>query len=154
MNLMNILQVEEGFKMKPYLCSAGFVTIGIGTKLHKQKGQNPDDFPITVTRRMAEEWLNTEVNIKVNRLSNGKYGHLFSKLDEGRKAIIVSMAYQMGVSGVSKFEDMWAAIANEDWYGAEAAALDSAWARKTPNRAVRHAAVLGGLTIREVYGEG
>ena len=140
--------------MEPYICSEGFVTIGLGTKLHKLKGQDPKNFPITVTRRIAEEWLDAEVYLKTARLTKGKYGVVFNELSEDRQAIIISMAYQMGVSGVEKFQDMWAALDRKDWYNAEQAALDSNWARQTPSRAIRHASVLRGYSLEAIYGKG
>ncbi len=33
MNLLDVLQFEEGFRAKAYHCSEGYPTIGIGTKL-------------------------------------------------------------------------------------------------------------------------
>jgi hypothetical protein len=37
---------------------------------------------------------------------------------------------------------MWAALARKDWHGAHREALNSRWAKQTPNRANRIAAIL------------
>jgi lysozyme len=157
MNLIKILAFEEGFSNKPYLCELGYVTIGLGTKLHKSKGMNPNDFPIRVSLRMAEEWLHAEVEMKHERLSSmtsNKYAFIYNHLTEDRKAIIMSMAYQMGVGGVQNFKKMWLALAVDDFDKAAVEALDSLWAKQTENRAERHALVLGGKSLVQVYGEG
>lgn len=153
MNLIKILAFEEGFRTDPYLCSEGFVTIGLGTKLHKSKGMNPDDFPIKVTRKIAEEWLHTEVAIKDSKLKANNVSYIYTALSHDQRAIILSMAYQMGVRGVLNFRRMWHALAEGDHNQAALEALDSRWAQQTPERAERHARVLRGESLEEVYGE-
>ena len=153
MNLIQILAFEEGFRTKPYLCSEGFVTIGLGTKLHKDKGMNPDDFPIQVTRKIAEEWLHTEVAIKDSKLLASNSGHAYANLSDDQRAIILSMAYQMGTRGVLNFRRMWYALAEGNDEQAAREALDSRWAQQTPERAERHARVLRGESLESVYGE-
>lgn len=153
MNLIKILAFEEGFRTDPYLCSEGFVTIGLGTKLHKSKGMDPADFPIKVTRRIAEEWLHTEVAVKDSKLLRSNSGHTYANLSDDQRAIILSMAYQMGVRGVLNFRRMWHALAEGNDDQAALEALDSSWAQQTPERAERHARVLRGESLEEVYGE-
>lgn len=156
MNLIKILSFEEGFSSKPYLCSEGYVTIGLGTKLHKSLNMNPSDFPISVSMNMAEEWLHSEVALKDMKLSrrdiNG-YAYVYDALDDDKRAIILSMAYQMGTSGVLRFKKMWAALAIGDDKEAAAQALDSRWATQTPERAERHARVLRGESLVDVYSD-
>ncbi len=151
MNLIKVLAFEEGFRAKPYLCAEGYVTIGLGTKLHKDKGMSPNRFPIRVSRDMAEKWLHSEVALKDRRLANSARSKIYSLLDDDRKAIILSMAYQMGVSRVYKFRKMWAALKEENYIEAANEALDSRWARQTPFRAERHARVLRGESLEDVY---
>lgn len=155
MNLIKILKFEEGFSAKPYICSEGYITIGLGTKLFKHKaellGITPEDFPITASLTQAEEWLHGEVALKDMRLSSRDFGHIYDQLDDDRRAIVLSMAYQMGTSGVLKFRKMWNAIGLGDWEEAATQALDSQWARQTPERAERHARVLRGESLEDVY---
>lgn len=152
MNVLKIIAFEEGFMSKPYLCSEGFVTIGLGTKLHKSKDMNPEDFPIRVSRKIAEEWLSTEVDIKHKKLSS-KFGYsiTYGGLDHDRRAIILSMAYQMGTAGVLRFKKMWMHLSVGAYYSAAEEMLDSKWARQTPERAERHARVMRGETLENVY---
>ena len=154
MNLIDILVYEEGFRTKPYLCSEDYVTIGFGTKLHKQQGMDPSQFAITVTRESGKKLLLDEVakiEVQINKSEKGK---VFANLDNDRRAVILSMAYQMGVYGVLKFPAMWRGLEAQDWEMAGHEALDSLWARQTPQRAGRHARVLAGESIKQVYGKG
>lgn len=137
-----VLDFEEGFSAVPYLCSEGYVTIGLGTKLHSQKGLNPADFTLTVTREIAYLMLEREVAHVRNRIRAGRNGATFNVQPLAVQHILLSMAYQMGYSGVSAFKKMWKALEDNDYDEASRQALDSRWARQTPERANRHAEVL------------
>ena len=73
---------------------------------------------------------------------------------ESRQAVLVSMAYQMGVSGLSGFRNTLKAVADGQWADAAKGMLDSKWARQTPARANRHAnQMLSGVWAKG-YGNG
>ena len=55
---------------------------------------------------------------------------------------LLDMSYQLGVSGLERFTDMLRALKAGDCDAAQAAALDSDWARQTPARAASVAARL------------
>lgn len=152
MDVYKILEFEEGLSLEPYLCSLGFVTIGLGTKLHKSKGLDPNDFPIRVSRDMAVEWLHSEVAIKDRRLTQ-KFGSLYTGLSKDRKAIIISMAYQLGTNGVGLFKNMWRNLADGHYNLAALEMLDSVWAKQTPERADRHQRVMTGSSLESVYND-
>ena len=63
----------------------------------------------------------------------------FPKLNEARQAALLSMAYQMGLSGLLSFKRTLASIAAGDYEQASREMLDSKWARQTPERAQRTA---------------
>lgn len=153
MNVSNILLHEEGFKSSPYLCSEGYVTVGLGTKLHKDKGQDPAKFPIRVNMAVAKIWMHKELAALDLQLKDGNHTNadIYKGLDHDRQAIILSMAYQMGLSGVKGFKNMWKALGNGTYALAAVHALDSRWAKQTPNRAERHARVLSGEKLEDVY---
>lgn len=151
MNLKSVLIFEEGFRATPYLCSEGYVTIGYGTKLHTSKDMNPASFPIKVTPTQAAMWLESDVTRMTNALHMSKYGHIFDSMNDDRRAILLSMSYQMGTKGVLKFRKMWAALQVKDYDEASEQALDSRWARQTASRAGRHARVLAGTPLNQVY---
>lgn len=66
----------------------------------------------------------------------------YNQLNEDRKAIILSMAYQMGIGKVFLFKRMIIAIKEGNWPEAKKEMLDSKWARQTSKRANRHAEVM------------
>ena len=60
MNIFELLEYEEGFRAKPYYCSEGFVTIGIGS-LIGPKHADLDLYQFTVNREVAEAMLMKEL---------------------------------------------------------------------------------------------
>lgn len=122
------LMEDEGFRQKVYLDHKGFPTIGYGTKIDE----------IVLSRATALEWLMAEVEEKEARLERIPF---FPTLDDVRKDVIRSMAYQMGVRGVQLFRDMWLAISVGDYMAAGRAMRDSKWWRdpNTQGRAERMA---------------
>ncbi len=101
-----------------------------------------------MTEQAAKALLDDEV--KKIRKSLLKFPWYIA-LDSDRQTIIKSMAYQMGVEGLLKFKNMIAALEAEDYSRASREALDSRWAKQTPARAERHAAVIGWGKLNEVY---
>ncbi len=138
MRLSELIELEEGFRKRAYLCSEGYPTIGLGTKIGP-KGADLSNYTLTVNRAIAEAMMQKELANAEVELSRCQW---FLGLDLDRSKIIMSMCYQMGVSGVFKFKNMIAAIERKDWARASREALDSKWARQTPERANRHAQVL------------
>jgi lysozyme len=63
----------------------------------------------------------------------GEYG--CADIDEQAEEILIEMVFQLGKNGVSKFKNMWKALAELNYVGASYEMLDSRWAKQTPNRA-------------------
>lgn len=143
MIINKILLREEGFKEKPYYCSNGYPTVGIGQKI----GDYGDPLPkFKLPQAVAECWLNE--NVKTIRESLGK----ILTSTEARQAVLISMAYQMGVSGLLKFKNFLAAYERENWEAAAIAMMDSKWAKlDSPARAKRHRAVILSGSIQGIY---
>jgi len=143
----NIIEREEGFRPYPYLCSEGFVTIGYGTKLHKSKGMSPSGFTLKLTKSSAYSLLEDEIKRLKLSIATTSRGEAFSYLSTERKAIILSMAYQLGVTGMLHFVNMWDAIESSNFTKASEEMLDSKWAKQTQGRAERHALVMRSNSI-------
>lgn len=138
MNIEKLLMIEEGFRAKPYYCSEGYPTIGVGTKIGK-KGVPLDSFTFTVNEITAKMMLIDELDRIMERLESLSW---YNSLSENRQIIIESMCYQMGVAGVLKFRNMIRAIEAGDFRYAAVEMLNSRWARQTEGRALRHADVM------------
>ncbi len=147
--IKDVLAFEEGLRLIPYLCSEGYVTIGYGTVLYAKKGMNPNDFPLRINEDTAYLWLEKDVEKVATRLRTGRKANIFNRMNTERQTILISMAYQMGYSGLMGFTKMWTALRKGQWFEASIQAKDSLWYRQTPQRASRHARVLeeGSLSV-------
>jgi lysozyme len=137
-----MLKSEEGFRSAPYVGNRGYVHIGYGYKLHKDTGLDPDSFSIEISEKVASLMLDTKVEKIESKLSHGRYGKTFKRQTQARKDVLISMAYQMGYSGLMSFTNMWSALEADNMAKAAIEALDSLWAIQTPERAQRHALTL------------
>lgn len=141
----SILGYEEGLSLVPYIDSEGYPTIGKGTKIGPVKPGNITNdqyllfYEIKITEQIADLLLDMRVTEKRNKLMKLSW---YMNLNDARQEIVLSMAYQMGVSSVCKFTGMIAAAKAKDWDKMADEALDSKWHKQTPARAERHALVL------------
>ncbi len=145
--ITQLLTYEEGYRKLPYLCSEGYPTIGIGKRIGC-KGVPLSAYRISCSRQMAELWLEEEVKEILIQLNKYTW---FIGLDYSRQAIMVSMAYQMGVEGLLCFSNMIRALEANEYPQAAVEALDSRWYRQTPERAQRHAMVIDTGDIHTAY---
>jgi lysozyme len=133
MDIVALLKQEEGLRLKPYHCSAGKLTIGVG--------RNLDDVGIT-----EDEAYQLLVN-DIERVTMDLDAHIpwWRQVDHDRQTILISMAFQMGIAGLMKFKRFIAAMERGDFLTAADEMLDSKWAREdSPSRAQRHAAIIRG----------
>ncbi len=142
-----IIKLEESFRAKPYYCSEQFPTVGYG----KRVGNKNDPLPnITVTEKESLDFVRKRIDESITQLSN-TYPTAWSKCNTQRQAILISMVYQLGLTGVSKFKKMWAALESSNFEEASKQMLDSLWAKQTKNRALRHAKTMKDGTLDMYY---
>lgn len=139
--ISQLLELEEGYRERAYYCSEGYPTIGIGKKIGG-KGVALSCYDFTVSKELARQWVDEEVACVVKYL-NSTYPW-FERLNQPRKDVIVSMCYQIGTSGFSKFKKFIAYMGHSEFENASIEMLDSRWAKQTRARAYRHSAVIAG----------
>ena len=140
-SLFSLIDFEEGWRDRPYLCSEGYPTVGFGFRIGPQ-GADIKLYQFTLPRKAGEVWLSEFIN-KLNS-DMRKFPNLAAAMNAcsqypARYAVLQSMAYQMGPQGLAKFKDTLSAVATGNWNNGDAGMLDSRWAKQTPNRAKRHA---------------
>ena len=138
MNAIDLLKRHEGFKAKVYLCPAGKQSIGYGYNLEA----NPLKLPNVVLEELYENgisWAKAERLLvgEVNRLEILLIRELdyYLQLNEARKAVLLNMAYNLGVNGLMKFKKTLAHIREENYPLAAKEMLNSNWARQVHGRA-------------------
>jgi len=118
------IKIDEGFEGNAYTDTVGKTTIGYG--------RNLDDNPIT--KAEATFLLENDLKKVVKQLSI--YG-FYTQLHASKRAIIINMAFNMGIGGLLKFKKMINALESRDYIEASNQMLDSKWARQVKGRADR-----------------
>lgn len=119
------LLIDEGLRPKPYVDSVGKLSIGIGRNL-ADVGLRPDEIEYLFQNdvRDAED--------AARRLVPN-----FEKLNDIRKAVVVNMAFNMGHSVLSGFENTLRAVNEGRYADAARGMLASKWALQVGGRAKR-----------------
>ena len=125
---------EEGFRSHAYVDSLGFLTIGIGRLIDQRKDGSG------ITREEAEYLLANDIKRVTAQLNVAL--PWWDELSDVRRAVLVSMAFQMGVGGLLTFTNTLRHIRQGNYFEASVSMFDSKWARQTPNRAIRLAAAM------------
>ena len=121
---------HEGLRLTVYDCPAGYKTIGVGRNI-EHKG---------ITESEALYLLDNDIGYFTEQLEDNLIG--FQELPEDKKAVLVNMAFNLGVNGLLKFKNMLAAITEERWEDASSEMLNSRWADQVGNRAIELAEVM------------
>lgn len=118
---------DEGMRLKPYRCTAGKLTIGVG--------RNIEDNGISEGEALI--LLSNDITACIREVSS-LFGKHFSLLTQPRQNVLINMAFQLGITRLRKFKKLRKAIANYDYDEASKEMLDSKWAKlQTPERANR-----------------
>lgn len=119
------LRLHEGVEHKPYKCTAGYLTIGVGRNI-EERGLSDDE---------VDYILNNDVDIAASELASTF--DWFAGLDDVRMRVVVDMVFNLGMPRFKQFQNMIAAIEAQDWSEAATQMMDSRWAKQVGARAER-----------------
>lgn len=119
------LRLHEGVEHKPYKCTAGYLTIGVGRNI-EERGLSDDEIDFL---------LDNDIAIAVKEVR--KDFDWFDGLDEVRQRVIIDMIFNLGMPRFKQFKNMIAAIEAGDWDEAGVQMMDSRWAQQVGQRAER-----------------
>ena len=128
--LQALLIKHEGLRLKPYTCTAGKTTIGVG--------RNLDDNGITESEAMS--MLDRDIAVTVSALRDEFLW--FADLDRTRKDAVISLGFNMGVRKLTTFKKFIAGMAAQQYETAAAEILDSAYATQVGKRAIELAGMI------------
>ena len=128
-SLLNRIKAQlvrhEGLRLKPYRCTAGKLTIGIG--------RNLDDCGITQSEAyvmLINDIMNCEKQLQ------SKIPDIYNGLDEVRKSVLLNMCFNLGINGLLGFKNTLAFVKAGDWERAANNMLVSRWAKQVGRRAI------------------
>ena len=134
-NARRLLVDQEGYKTSPYQDHLGNWTVGAGHKIVDKD---------TLAKLNAGETVNYQPEQLMDFFEKD-YGTAlkgaqqnfkdFQSYPDELQHALLSMNYQLGAEGTSKFEKMRKALEEKDWEKAAYEAGNSKWAKQTPVRA-------------------
>jgi len=128
-NIKDLLIKHEGVRLHPYKCTANKLTIGVGRNL-EDKG---------ITHSEALAMLDNDIAYFEQKLMKYSWSN---NIDSVRRAVLLDMAFNLGISGLLKFNNMIGALNSKDYFRASREMLDSKWAKQVKNRALELAEMM------------
>ncbi len=112
--LLDFVMVNEGFRERPYTCTAGNLTLGYGHSLN-----NP------ITEKAARNILRDDIGRAVRDLC-GLFC-TFLLFPEPQRMALIDMMFNLGLPRFLSFKRMIRAVDKGDWDTAAVEAKDSKW---------------------------
>ena len=122
-NLIAQLKRHESLELKPYKCTSGKLTIGVGRNLED----------IGITEQEAELLLLNDIGRVKQELVNDQW---YMDLDPVRKAVIENMSFNLGYPTLKKFQNMIASISEGNFELASKEMLNSRWSKQVGQRSI------------------
>jgi lysozyme len=122
-----LIKGEESCRLQAYLDTRGIPTIAWG------RADAAVHLGMTCTQAEADAWFDVKVAGILGQLD--KVVPWWRGMSLPRQAVLIDMAYQMGVAGLLGFAHAIAAMKDGHWQGANDNMLASTWDCQTPGRA-------------------
>jgi lysozyme len=123
--LIEELKRDEGVELRPYKCSAGFLTLGVGRNI-EERGITMDE---------SDYLLANDITICEEEAT--RVFKWYDTLSDVRQRVVLNMIFNLGLTKLLNFKKFLAAMEAEDWEEAGKQMLDSRWAKQVGNRADR-----------------
>jgi len=134
------LRLHEGERLKPYRCTAGKLTIGVGRNL-EDRGITAQESAMLLANDIAREEAELMRALP-----------WVGQLDEVRQRVLLDMSFNLGLAGLLGFKNTLAAIRAGDYQRGATMMLDSKWARQVGQRAERLSRMMAtGKDPRELW---
>ena len=128
--LINQLTLHEGRRTKPYTCTAGKLTIGVGRNL-TDRGLSEDEIDYLLVNDiiLVEEGLDSTLP-------------WWRTLDTVRQRVLIDMVLNLGITRFLKFKNTIKFIKEGEYKDASENMLKSLWAKQVGKRANRLAQMM------------
>ena len=140
--LLESVKKHEGYRNKVYLDTLGKRTVGVGHLCVEDFWEDDKEYEEKFLMTILEHDLQTAIKGAKELMEE----HGCADIDDQAEEILIEMVFQLGKNGVSKFKNMWKALAEKNYIGASYEMLDSRWSKQTPNRAKSLATTMKEIT--------
>ena len=130
-NLEGMIIRQEGYQRHPYPDAKGTQSVGYGRNL--------------TTSGISEEEALMLLRNDIDRIEEALTARfpVFDRLDNTRRAVLISMTYGLGIQGISEFKDMWRNINSRDYLAAASEIIISDYCNQVGMRCIELASMMG-----------
>ena len=136
------LILHEGYRKKPYRCTAGYWTVGVGRNLEDVGLSKEEQFKlfgisglsrvevidVLLERNITEDEAMYLLKNDIEKCTaDVKTFPWFEKLDAVRQKVIIDMRFNLGLAGLKNFKRMISALEQGDYDKAAEEMKDSKW---------------------------
>ena len=138
-DIQKMLMFDEGYKLTVYRCSAGYLTGGIGHNFDADPALKIMHRKVRFGDKLSPDEALALFDYDLKKVMRGLKTSLpfFELAPENIQAVLINMAFQLGINGLLRFKKMLAAINIGDYEKAAMEIEDSKYYTDTPNRARR-----------------
>ena len=140
--LLESVKKHEGYRNKVYLDTLGKRTVGVGHLCVEDFWEDDKEYE----EKFLMEILEKDLQQAIRGARSLMEDHGCTDIDEQAEEILIEMVFQLGMTGVSKFKNMWKCLSELNYVGASYEMLDSRWSKQTPNRAKSMAKIMKEIT--------
>jgi len=137
MTIKELLIKHEGYRKKPYKCTAGKNTIGIGYNFDDNPLPKPIKAYLDEHGELNDDCIDALFDISVKTATHDckTLFPMFGTFSNKRQMALTDFLFQLGYARARKFVHAIAAINTGRWKDAASEMRNSTWAKQVPNRA-------------------
>ena len=121
---------HEGEVLEVYADSLGYLTLGVGHLIKEDDPEHGQPAGTPVSQEVVDAYYEADFDKHVDEtihVFQGKGGEDFYALPEDIQHVLVNMTFNLGGTRFAKFNNMWAAVIEEDWKRVAVEMEDSRW---------------------------
>ncbi len=124
---------HEGLRLKPYRCTAGKLTTGVGRNID-DCGISQTEAYVLLENDIPRSGRGQAQNCEQQLLD--EIPEIYNGLDKVRKSVLLNICFNLGIGGLLSFNNTLAFIAAVDCERAANGMLASKWAKQVGRRAI------------------
>jgi len=148
---MNLLQLQhdlkrdEDVKYEIYLDNLGYPTLGVGHLIRPKDPEFGKPVGTPVSETAVNQYFLKDLYVAIQDCEN-LFPNL-KNLPEVAQHVLINMTFNMGKTRFSKFKNMRAAVANQDWRQVAIEMRNSLWYKQVKSRSKRLVAQIETLIV-------
>jgi len=150
-DIEKMLSFDEGYKLTVYRCTAGFLTGGIGHNFDADPALHIMSRRVRFGDKISPDEVLSLFDYDIKNVMAGLNRRVgfFKTAPDNIKAVLINMAFQMGIVRLLKFKKMLASMQAGDYEQAALEIADSKYYTDTTSRARRMINTVKGFTPKE-----